>query len=332
MLPFNNEMSSARTSGAELQLSMLATLAAIIGVSTLFFTIVLSLAEAFNVFTLVIFVVGFNIVQWLVAPYLIDLMYKVKEASPQEQPVLHQIVERISKRSGLGKPRVMIVNIPIPNAFAYGSPIAGTRLAVTTGLLRGLSGEEVEAVIGHELGHIRHKDVQVMMVVSVLPALMYYIGHTLSYQAAYGSRDRQRSSGLATIGALSTLLYFGLTLLSLYLSRLREYYADRHSVHVVDDGARKLSEALAKIVTYTGRYQRQTSVHNNTNCFKTLFISDPDNAQRDQAQLQSYSGSNDEDLVQQLLQHRTSALDSFTEVFSTHPNIIKRLRALQELR
>jgi heat shock protein HtpX len=332
MLPFNNEMSSARTSGAELQLSMLATLAAIIGVSTLFFTIVLSLAEAFNVFTLVIFVVGFNIVQWLVAPYLIDLMYKVKEASPQEQPVLHQIVERISKRSGLGKPRVMIANIPIPNAFAYGSPIAGTRLAVTTGLLRGLSGEEVEAVIGHELGHIRHKDVQVMMVVSVLPALMYYIGHTLSYKVAYGSRDRQRSSGLATIGALSTLLYFGLTLLSLYLSRLREYYADRHSVHVVDDGARKLSEALAKIVTYTGRYQRQTSVHNNTNGFKTLFISDPDNAQRDQAQLQSYSGSNDEDLVQQLLQHRTSALDSFTEVFSTHPNIIKRLRALQELR
>ncbi|MCJ7608171.1 zinc metalloprotease HtpX [Candidatus Bathyarchaeota archaeon] len=325
-------MSSARTSGAELQLSMLATLAAIIGVSTLFFTIVLSLAEAFNVFTLVIFVVGFNIVQWLVAPYLIDLMYKVKEASPQEQPVLHQIVERISKRSGLGKPRVMIANIPIPNAFAYGSPIAGTRLAVTTGLLRGLSGEEVEAVIGHELGHIRHKDVQVMMVVSVLPALMYYIGHTLSYKVAYGSRDRQRSSGLATIGALSTLLYFGLTLLSLYLSRLREYYADRHSVHVVDDGARKLSEALAKIVTYTGRYQRQTSVHNNTNGFKTLFISDPDNAQRDQAQLQSYSGSNDEDLVQQLLQHRTSALDSFTEVFSTHPNIIKRLRALQELR
>jgi heat shock protein HtpX len=332
MLPFNNEMSSARTSGVELQLSMLATLAAIIGVSTLFFTIVLSLAEAFNVFTLVIFVVGFNIVQWLVAPYLIDLMYKVKEASPQEQPVLHQIVERISKRSGLGKPRVMIANIPIPNAFAYGSPIAGTRLAVTTGLLRGLSGEEVEAVIGHELGHIRHKDVQVMMVVSVLPALMYYIGHTLSYKVAYGSRDRQRSSGLATIGALSTLLYFGLTLLSLYLSRLREYYADRHSVHVVDDGARKLSEALAKIVTYTGRYQRQTSVHNNTNGFKTLFISDPDNAQRDQAQLQSYSGSNDEDLVQQLLQHRTSALDSFTEVFSTHPNIIKRLRALQELR
>ena len=332
MLPFNNEMSSARTSGAELQLSMLATLAAIIGVSTLFFTIVLSLAEAFNVFTLVIFVVGFNIVQWLVAPYLIDLMYKIKEASPQEQPVLHQIVERISKRSGLGKPRVMIANIPIPNAFAYGSPIAGTRLAVTTGLLRGLSGEEVEAVIGHELGHIRHKDVQVMMVVSVLPALMYYIGHTLSYKVAYGSRDRQRSSGLATIGALSTLLYFGLTLLSLYLSRLREYYADRHSVHVVDDGARKLSEALAKIVTYTGRYQRQTSVHNNTNGFKTLFISDPDNAQRDQAHLQSYSGSNDEDLVQQLLQHRTSALDSFTEVFSTHPNIIKRLRALQELR
>ncbi len=324
-------MSSTRLSLAKLQFSMLATLAAIIGVSTLFFTIVLSLAEALSVFTLVLFVVGFNVVQWLVAPYLIDLMYSAKEASPQEQPALYQIVERISRRARLTMPRVMIANIPIPNAFAYGSPIAGTRVAVTTGLLRGLSGEEVEAVIGHELGHVRHKDVQIMMVVSVLPALMYYIGYTLSYQAGY-SRDRQRSSGLATIGALSMFLYFGLTLLSLYLSRLREYYADRHSVQVVDDGARKLSEALAKIVTYTGNYQRFSRVHSSTSGFKSLFISDPDTAQRDEAQLQSYSGSTDEDLVQKLLQHSPSAFDSVAEVFSTHPNIVKRLRALQELR
>jgi heat shock protein HtpX len=224
----------------------------------------------------------------------------------------------------------MVANIPIPNAFAYGSPIAGTRVAVTTGLLRTLESEEVEAVIGHELGHIRHRDVQIMMFVSVLPALLYYIGFSLSYQVGY-RRDRERGSGLAVIGMLSMALYFALTLLSLHLSRLREYYADRHSVEVVDDGARKLSEGLAKIVTYTGRVHRVAPVQ-GMNSFKALFIADPDTAEKDTAQIQrSYGRTSDEALVKEILSREPSSFDTFVEIFSTHPNIVKRLRALQEL-
>jgi heat shock protein HtpX len=314
----------------KLRLSMLSTLAIIIGVSTLFFTIVLSLVDALSLFSLVLFVVGFNLVQWLIAPYLIDLMYQAREVSPEEEPELHQMVERISQRAKLAVPRIMVANIPIPNAFAYGSPIAGTRVAVTTGLLRTLESEEVEAVIGHELGHIRHRDVQIMMFVSVLPSLLYYIGYSLSYQAAY-RRDRERGQGLAAIGSLSIALYFALTLLSLHLSRLREYYADRHSVEVVDDGARKLSEGLAKIVTYTGRMHRVAPVR-GVSSFKTLFIADPDTAEKDMAQIQrSYARTSDEALVQEILSREPSAFDTFVEMFSTHPNIIKRLRALQEL-
>lgn len=308
---------------------MLTTLTIIIGLSTLFFAAALSLLDAFSFSTLAIFVAGFNLVQWLIAPYIVDAMYRVKEVSRRERPELYDIVERVSQRSGISVPRVMISNIPIPNAFAYGSPIAGTRIAVTDGLLRTLEPEEVEAVVGHELGHVKHSDVQVMMFVSILPALLYYIGYSLSYSASYGN-NRKNNSGAALLGSVSIGLYFVLTLLSLQLSRLREYYADRHSARVVDDGARKLSEALAKIVTYTGQMGRRNNVRAYSN-FKALFIADPDTAEKDAAEVVTVRGGSDQELVQRVLSRKVSTFDSFAEIFSTHPNIVKRLRALQAL-
>jgi len=312
-----------------LRLSMATTLAVIIGLSTLFFTVALSLLGVFDFFTLAVFVVAFNILQWLIAPYIVDAMYGVQEVSRLERPELYDIVERLSQRSRISMPRVMVANIPIPNAFAYGSPLAGTRVAVTTGLLRALEPEEVEAVVGHELGHVRHRDVQVMMFVSVLPALLYYVGYSLYFSARY-SRDREKSSGAAFLGSMSMLLYFVLTLLSLHLSRLREYYADRHSVSIVNEGTRKLSEALAKIVTYTGRMGRFNDARAFSN-FKALFIADPDTAEKDVVEVGGIRGESDQRLVQRVLSSEVSALDSFVEAFSTHPNIVKRLRALQSL-
>ena len=93
----------------------------------------------------------------------------------------------------------MLAQIPIPNAFAYGSPLTGNRVAVTQGLLKSLNEGEVEAVIGHELGHLKHRDVQVMMVVSFLPALFYYLGFSLMLSGMYRGR-RNDSGGSALIG------------------------------------------------------------------------------------------------------------------------------------
>ena len=308
---------------------MATALALIIGLSTLFLTVALTFLEIFDLFTLGLFVVSFNIIQWLIAPYIVDAMYRVREIPPLEMPKLYNIVETLSEKSGINTPRIMLANIPIPNAFAYGSPLTGTRVAVSTGLLRTLEDEEVEAVIGHELGHVKHGDVQVMMFVSVLPALIYYIGYSLYISAQYNRRG-ERSSGAAMLGSISMLLYFVLTLLSLDLSRLREYYADRHSVSIVDDGARKLSEALAKIVIYTGRDSRVSNSKAFSN-FKALLISDPDTAQRDAVGVEAIRGNNDERLVERVLSSKVSSLDSLVEVFSTHPNIVKRLRVLQSL-
>ncbi len=308
----------------KLRVAMLGTLGLIIGASTLFLAVILSFMNHLNIFTLLIFVIGFNLLQWLIAPYIIDSMYGVKEVSPSEAPRLHRIVERLSIKSGIKKPKVMIAALPIPNAFAYGSPIAGTRVAVTRGLLQTLEEEEVEAVIGHELGHLKHRDVQIMMFASVLPALFYYLGYMMMWS---GMLSRRRDSGSAVIiGMLSLLIYFVLNLLVLGLSRLREFYADRHAAEVVEDGPRKLSEALAKLYVYSRKVVSRMPETKSLQGFKALFIVDPD------APPESFEGLSDAELVRRISSKQLTAADRLMEIFSTHPNVVKRIRALQSLK
>lgn len=317
----------------KLRASMIGTLAIIFGVTTLAFMVILQLIGTFN-WTLIIFmVIAFNIAQWLVAPYIIDAIYRVREISRKENPKLYNMVERLSRASGMKMPKVMLADVPIPNAFAYGSPIAGTRVAVTTGLLETLEDEEVEAVIGHELGHLKHRDVQIMMFVSMLPAIFYYIGYSLLWSSMWSSRDREGGTGYAAIiGLVCIALYWVLQLFTLALSRLREYYADRHSATTVEDGARKLQEGLAKIVHCSGRIKKRSPQLSSLNAFKALFISDPDRAESDVMAISGSFRSSDQRLVQEILRKKVTLADRIIEIFSTHPNIVKRIKALQELR
>jgi heat shock protein HtpX len=314
----------------KLRASMVGTLAIIIGLSTLFFTVILSLIGTFSVSWLIVFVVGFNILQWLISPYLVEAIYRARPVAASENPELHATVERLSQKSGIKTPRLMLARIPIPNAFAYSSPITGSRVAVTEGLMKTLDKEQVEAVIGHELGHLKHRDVQVMMFVSVLPAIFYYIGYSFMWSSMFRGRSRDDSGGAAlVIGVASIFLYWVLTLFTLYLSRLREYYADRHSTSVVDNGARKLSEGLARIVHESKRLKGKMPKTGQLNSFKALFISDPDRAAAD-AQAIAQIGMSDRGLVEEVLQRKVTGVDKLLELFSSHPNIVKRLRALQE--
>ena len=224
--------------------------------------------------------------------------------------------------------------IPLPNAFAYGSPLTGNRVAVTEGLLKSLDTGEVEAVIGHELGHLKHRDVQVMMVVSFLPALFYYIGYSMMLSGMFGgNRERNNEGGNALIGILFMVFSWVLTLFTLYLSRLREYYADRHSVSIVDNGAEKLSTGLVTIVNESQNqhnHKRGQEEKKSNTAFKSLFISNPDNAAADAAELHANNFTNKRELLKETLSKKPTGSDNFAEIFSTHPNIIKRLRALQE--
>jgi len=322
----------------KLRLGMAATLALILGLSTLFFTVILSLTGLFNggfsgFAILGILVVGFNVVQWLISPYIIDALYHVRAMSPTEEPKLHEVVDDLSRKSKIKKPRLMLAQIPLPNAFAYGSPVAGTRVAVTSGLLKTLNDGEVAAVVGHELGHLRHRDVQMMMFVSLLPAVAYFIGYSLVLSGMFGGNQKNSGSG-ALIGMVFMAFSFIMNLFILNLSRLREYYADRHSASIVDGGSDKLSTGLAKIVNVSksmsrmGMSKQQTK---NLHAFKALFITDPDRANADSAELSAMSAADSQKLVQDILSKKLTTADRVAEVFSTHPNIVKRLKALKEL-
>jgi heat shock protein HtpX len=308
----------------KLRLSMAATLAIIIGLSTLVFTVVLSVAGIFDLITLGILVVAFNIVQWLIAPYLIGALYRVRSLPENENPALHQAIADLSRKSGISAPKLMIAQIPIPNAFAYGSPLSGSRVAVTQGLLTNLNPGEVEAVIGHELGHLKHKDVQLMMALSFLPALFTYIAYSFLFSGMSGnSKDRGSNGALIGIGFMAFAWVLNICILS--VSRMREYYADSHSASIVDNGADRLSTGLAKIIHASKKPIKVQQQKQAAMPFKALFITDLDRATVDSAVLDSQS------MVQDILSKKITTVDRFGEIFSTHPNIVKRLKALQEL-
>ena len=317
----------------KLRFSMVATLAAIFGLTTLVFSAVMLWVGYFNLITVGVLVVVLNVGQWLLSPYLVGAIYRVKEMKTDENPKLHQMVTDLSKKSGISTPKLMLSKMPMPNAFAYGSPLSGSRVAVTEGLLKHLDDGEVEAVIGHELGHLKHRDVQVMMVVSFLPALFYYIGYSMMLSGMFGGDRRDNGGGNnAVIGIAFMAFSWVLTLFTLYLSRIREYYADRHSASVVVNGAEKLSTGLVTIVEESKRSGKLTREQaKNNSAFKALFISDPDRANLDSAELYANNFTDKKELLRQTLAKKPSGGDAFAEIFSTHPNIIKRLRALQEL-
>lgn len=320
----NRSFASPRASLLKLRLSMIGVWALITALASLILVAVLSILGIpyFGLYGILGFVVFFHVFQWLIGPYIINAVYRVREVKEDEYPWLHEIVYRLSRESGMSKPpKLMTAEIDIPNAFAYGSPLTGNMVAVTRGLLKSLDKEEVEAVVGHEIGHLKHKDMIVMMMISIIPAIIYYVGYTLYISGWLGAGNRERGSG----GAIAIILGLGLIVLSFifnlfvfYMSRLREYYADAHSSKVASNGARNLQRALVKIMTASGRISRKTREKYEE--FKVFFISDPE------AEIRAYREDVDR-LIEEVKNQKPSI---FAEIFSTHPHPAKRLRFLDQ--
>jgi heat shock protein HtpX len=173
-----------------------------------------------------------------------------------------------------------------------------------------------------------------MMVVSFLPALCYYIGYSLLFSGMFGGQQsRNNNGGGAIIGIAFMAFSWVLNLFTLYISRLREYYADRHSVSVVDNGADKLSTGLAKIVNASARTtltKQQQEQMKNFSSFKSLFIANPETAKEDSEAVHAFTSN--QKMVEEILDKKLTFGDKLVEALSTHPNIVKRLRALQELK
>ena len=187
-----------------------------------------------------LFAGGMNLFTFWNADKIVLRMHNAKEMTAADCPKLVGIVRSLSQRAGLPMPRVYIIDSPHPNAFATGRNPANAAVAATTGLLAILEREEVEAVIAHELGHIRNHDTLIMTMTAT-------IAGAISMLANFGFffNNGARANPLAMIASL-LLAPFAAMLVQMAISRTREYGADRAAAEICGN-PRALASALAKL-------------------------------------------------------------------------------------
>lgn len=235
--------------------------------------------------------------QWYFSDKIVLWSSGAKIISREEYPKLHEIVERLSTNNGLPKPKVAMVNSNVPNAFATGKSPKSSLVAVTTGLLELLDDDELEAVIGHELTHVRSRDVLVLTLASVFSTVAWYL---MQFGFYGGLQTRNRNSaGSGVIVLLVAVVTWVVSFLIIRaISRYREYSADRGGA-IMTGKPDKLATALLKI---SGKI-KVTPLHELKNVQKlnAFFI------------VPALSGS------------------SIANLFSSHPPVEKRVQKLKEM-
>lgn len=276
---------------------------------------------------------GIVLIQYVIGPKIVEWSMRIKYVSEQEYPRLHQMVAELAEKAGLpNKPKIGISQLPIPNAFAFGRTKKGSRVCVTRGLLDLLNEDELKAVLGHELSHIKHRDVAVITMLSVIPMICYMIYISFLW-GGMGRRDRD-SGGAIAIGILALVVYFITNLLVMYGSRIREYYADQGSAELGNQ-PHHLATALYRITVSTARTPKQAL--KQTEGMKAFFINDPSRAMYEIRELKDIdldmSGTIDQNELMMLSAKKISlkTSDKLLEVLSTHPNIVKRIKHLASL-
>ena len=236
--------------------------------------------------------------QWYFSDKIVLWSSGAKIVSKEEYPRLHEIVERLSTNNGLPKPKVAMVNSPVPNAFATGKSPKSSLVAVTTGILDVLDNDELEAVIGHELSHVRSRDVLVLTLASVFSTVAWYLvrfGLFGGLQAR--NRNTAGTSAIVLLVAITTWVVSFLIIRA--ISRYREFSADRGGA-IMTGKPDKLASALLKI---SGKIKVIPPKElENVQKLNAFFI------------IPALSGS------------------SIANLFSTHPPVEKRVQKLMEMK
>jgi len=274
-----------------------------------------------------IFAIVIILAQYLLGPKLVEMTMRVRYVSPQEAPNLHAMVEDLAMKAGIPKPKVGISEVNIPNAFAFGRTKGDGRVCVTRGLLNLLDEDELKAVLGHELSHINHRDMAVITLISAVPLIFYYI-----FISTLFSSGRSDESGL--IGVVALVGYFLSQLIVLFVSRIREYYADQGSIEL-GNPPHELASALYKL-TYTSAVADKKEVK-EVEGVKAFFVNDISNASSVVSNLKeldlNMDGKISESELDELKYSRTR-IDTgsrIMELLSTHPNMVKRVKRLSEM-
>jgi heat shock protein HtpX len=257
-----------------------------------FFTLVaLALAAVFNFFA------------YFYSDSLVLRMSGAKLINENDNPTLFSIVRNVSQKAGIPMPRVGVVETQQANAFATGrGPEKGVVVA-TTGILKTLSPEELEAVIGHEIGHVIHRDVLLSSVAATIAGAISYIGNLAFYSMWFGGvggRERNNNSGILMLIA-AILIPLGATFVQLGISRNAEYNADEYGAKVTRNPL-GLIRALEKISYSVSKTPpKQTEGGTPSPATAALWIVNP------------FKGS------------------SLLELFSTHPSTEHRIERLKKI-
>ena len=241
--------------------------------------------------------------QWYFSDKIVLWSSGAKKVTREQFPELHDIIERVIARNSLPKPKIAVININMPNAFATGKGPRSSVVVVTTGLMDLLDTEELEGVLAHELTHIRNRDVLVLTLVSLFSTVAWYLMQFGFYGGmgyGYGGgRDRNNNGGALIIVIVVAMLTWVISFLIIRaISRYREFAADRGSAQMTGKPV-KLANALMKISG--GMRQVPTKDLRQVEGLNAFFI------------VPALSGS------------------TIGNLFSTHPPVEKRIQKLMDM-
>lgn len=226
------------------------------------YAIIISVMLSFGVSVVLVIIIAGALIfsQYYFSDKIAMFSMQAHEVTPQQEPKLHEIVDRLCLLANMQKPRVGVSEMDMPNAFATGRNPNHAVICATRGIMRRLNDEELEAVLAHELSHVAHRDVAIMTIASGVGILAGLIGRIALFGTMFGGGGRGRGGQniilleLATL-VLSVVVYMVAFLLTMALSRYRELAADRSGAILIGKPS-VLASALVHVTGDMGRIPR----------------------------------------------------------------------------
>ena len=201
---------------------------------------------------MLIIALGMNFFSYWFSDRMVLSMYNAQEVDRQSAPELYGLVEKLAGRAELPMPRVYIINEDAPNAFATGRNPSNAAVAVTTGLMRVLDYNEISGVLGHELAHVKHRDILISTIAATMATVISYAASIAQWAAIFGSgrsSDDDNNGGIIGLIATAIIAPIAAALIQMAISRSREYSADEGGAEICGN-PNYLAAALEKIEYY----------------------------------------------------------------------------------